>query len=406
MEPRPRRTRPATRPRRTPRTRCSSRRRRRTRSRPSARRARGDRGRDRVRLRQPDGDGDAALAVLRLVVMDALALDEARLRAVSPLAAAPESAEDLERGVRSARDAFVFGSRSETDETDDEPIDWSVVVASLLVKLASLGRHDARAAACLRRLARAAFVEWPPVAAVEDMLAQKLRNALRAAEAADAAEAAEAADESGQTADESGQTPTEDVADLKKENKTPDARATPSARPPHRRDWAGASRETAALSRDAFFSFSAMRETVKDMGYGRAAAVGAAAAFGGGLMFVSGGAAAPAVLASLASLSAAGRARRGGAERRHACGVLRGRHRDRLRAGRRRRGPDRLARGAAAGRSLAVRVPAAARHGRGHARLPVRARVFARPGGPVQELRQEGRRVLGGRGGAISGFFS
>ena len=42
------------------------------------------------------------------------------------------------------------------------------------------------------------------------------------------------------------------------------------------------------------------------MGYGRAAAVGAAAAFGGGLMFVSGGAAAPAVLASLASLSAAG----------------------------------------------------------------------------------------------------
>jgi hypothetical protein len=49
-----------------------------------------------------------------------------------------------------------------------------------------------------------------------------------------------------------------------------------------------------------------MRATVKDMGYGRAAAVGAAAAFGGGLMFVTGGAAAPAVLASLASLSAAG----------------------------------------------------------------------------------------------------
>ena len=43
-----------------------------------------------------DGDGDAALALLRLVVMDALALDEACLRAVSPLATAPESAEDLE----------------------------------------------------------------------------------------------------------------------------------------------------------------------------------------------------------------------------------------------------------------------------------------------------------------------
>lgn len=244
-----------------------------------------------------DGDGDAALAVLRLVVVDALALDENGLRAVAPLAAAPpQSAEDLERGVRSARDAFVFLSIKPTDEPI-EPIDWSVVVASLLVKLASLGRHDARAAACLRRLARAAAVEWARVAAVEDLLARQLRNALnRAAETAE-----NTADEEGQTAH---------TADEREETREED---TASARPPPRRDWAGASREknTAArpVSDGSFFSFSAMRETlktVKDMGYGRAAAVGAAAAFGGGLMFVSGGAAAPAVLASLASLSAAG----------------------------------------------------------------------------------------------------
>ena len=147
-------------------------------------------------------------------------------------------------------------------------------------------------------------MEWPPVAAVEDMLAQKLRNALRAAEAADAAEAAEAADESGQTADESGQTPTEDVADLKKKTKRP--RATPSARPPHRRDWAGASRETAALSRDAFFSFSAMRETVKDMGYGRRRRRRRRRRVRGRAHVRLRGRGCAAVLASLASLSAAG----------------------------------------------------------------------------------------------------
>jgi hypothetical protein len=257
-----------------------------------------------------DGDGDAALDVLRLVVIDALALDEANLRAVQPLVTAPASLEDLNRGVQSARDAFVrpFEVKSPATETpfegdterhkcldagrDDpvaarEPIDWSVVIASLIVKTAAIGKHDARVSACFKRLSVAARINWRPVAAFEDLLARKLRDAL------DENETSVARSDARETSAPSS------PVDEKKTDPLP------------RRDaWRDVkiSKKTRSVSRrrkDAF-SFSAMRATVKDMGYGRAAAVGAAAAFGGGLMFVTGGAAAPAVLASLASLSAAG----------------------------------------------------------------------------------------------------
>jgi hypothetical protein len=257
-----------------------------------------------------DGDGDAALDVLRLVVIDALALDEANLRAVQPLVTAPASLEDLNRGVQSARDAFVrpFEVKSPVTETpfegdterhksldagrDDpvaarEPIDWSVVIASLIVKTAAIGKHDARVSACFKRLSVAARINWRPVAAFEDLLARKLRDAL------DENETSVARSDARETSAPSS------PVDEKKTDPLP------------RRDaWRDVkiSKKTRSVSRrrkDAF-SFSAMRATVKDMGYGRAAAVGAAAAFGGGLMFVTGGAAAPAVLASLASLSAAG----------------------------------------------------------------------------------------------------
>ena len=139
------------------------------------------------------------------------------------------------------------------------------------------------------------------------------------------------------------------------------------------------------------------------MGYGRAAAVGAAAAFGP-LMFVSGGAAAPAVLAAAVAL------RRGGVLGAVAlsAGTLvasLGRHRDRHALG-------------GVGAGLTGWRAARRLEGLSRAFLPLRGtgegmRVFLYvpgflrgPGGPVQELRQEGRRVLGGRGGAISGFFS
>ena len=261
-----------------------------------------------------DGDGDAALDVLRLVVIDALALDEANLRAVQPLVTAPASLEDLNRGVQSARDAFVrpFEVKSPVTETpfegdterhgddagrDDpvaarEPIDWSVVIASLIVKTASLGKHDARVSACFKRLSVAARINWRPIAAFEDLLARKLRDAL------DENETSVARSDARET---SAETSAPSSPEKKNENKNDPL--------PKRDAWRAVkiSKKTQVSRRrkDAF-SFSAMRATVKDMGYGRAAAVGAAAAFGGGLMFVTGGAAAPAVLASLASLSAAG----------------------------------------------------------------------------------------------------
>ena len=220
-----------------------------------------------------DGDGDAALEVLRLVVVDALALDEARLRATRPLVTAPASAADLDRGVARARVAFVqpFSRRDEretatheTNETRDaaaETIDWSVVVAALVAKTASRGRYDARVSSCLWRLTRAAEIPWRPVAAFEDLLARNLRGALAETTRDEAARAARGAERRS---------------------------------PPPPRASAGA------------FGFGATRDVAKDTGFGRAAAVGAAAAVGGGLMFFTGGAAAPTVLASLTSLAAAG----------------------------------------------------------------------------------------------------
>jgi hypothetical protein len=262
-----------------------------------------------------DGDGDAALHVLRLVVIDALALDEANLRAVQPLVTAPASLEDLNRGVQSARDAFVrpFEVKSPVTETpfegdterhkcldagrDDpvaarEPIDWSVVIASLIVKTASLGKHDARVSACFKRLSVAARINWRPIAAFEDLLARKLRDAL------DENETSVARSDARETSAETSAPSSPEKKNEKKNDPLPKRDAWRAVK---------ISKKTQVSRRrkDAF-SFSAMRATVKDMGYGRAAAVGAAAAFGGGLMFVTGGAAAPAVLASLASLSAAG----------------------------------------------------------------------------------------------------
>ena len=257
-----------------------------------------------------DGDGDAALDVLRLVVIDALALDEANLRAVQPLVTAPASLEDLNRGVQSARDAFVrpFEVKSPVTETpfegdterhksldagrDDpvaarEPIDWSVVIASLIVKTAALGKHDARVSACFKRLSVAARINWRPIAAFEDLLARKLRDAL------DENETSVARSDARETSAPSSPVDEKKTDPLPRRDAWRDVKISKTTRSVSRR------------RKDAF-SFSAMRATVKDMGYGRAAAVGAAAAFGGGLMFVTGGAAAPAVLASLASLSAAG----------------------------------------------------------------------------------------------------
>ncbi len=57
------------------------------------------------------------------------------------------------------------------EENDDthQPSRWSVLVAALVVAAAAAGRHDARCAAVLRRLAKAAHVPWETIAELEDL---------------------------------------------------------------------------------------------------------------------------------------------------------------------------------------------------------------------------------------------
>ena len=179
----------------------------------------------------------------------------------------------------------------------------------------------------------------------------------------------------------------------KKTTKRPTRAATPS-RPPHRRDRAGASRETAALSRDAFFSFSAMRETVKDIVLRPAPPlVGAPPPRSGAGKSSSPGACwrPPCWPASRVALRRWGVLGAVALSAGTLVAVLRGATGIAYALGGVGAG---LTAGGAARRLEGLSqfaFLAAARHGRGHARLPVRARVFARPGGPVQELRQEGR---------------
>ena len=231
-----------------------------------------------------DGDLSAATEVLRLTVIDLLGLEITNLKAVEPLMSnePPEALEDVATGIQRARDAFITrerdaGQSTSTDAVEGandsnarEPSRWTVILASLVVAAAAVGRHDARVAATLRRLATAAHVPWEPIAELEDLIAKKLKQAL----------------------------PKDQLSDAHDEQDEDSNDAT------------SALENTAITKRKASdtkkFSFTAMREKIKDMSYGQTAAVGAAAVFGGGLMFITGGVAAPAVLASLASLGAAG----------------------------------------------------------------------------------------------------
>ena len=225
-----------------------------------------------------DGDVDAAHAFLRVVVVDLLSLDPSHVDAVLPLSEpAPTTVEEQDARVRLAAETFVdtldvSSARADPSSPEDAPPTaelrrWTEIVGALMVASTASRRYTAHAGAALQRLARAARVPWSSISALEDVLAAHLRSILARGDAPSSTQS------STQTSTQSSSS------------------------------WL-----TRALTRDADANASGggVLPSFGFKSFGRAATIGAAAALGGGLLFVTGGLAAPAMVASLSTLGAAG----------------------------------------------------------------------------------------------------
>jgi len=227
-----------------------------------------------------DGDVDAAHAFLRVVVVDLLSLDPSHVDAVLPLSEpAPTTVEEQDARVRLAAETFVdtldvLSARADPSSPEDAPPTaeirrWTEIVGALMVACTASRIYTAHAGAALQRLARAARVPWSCISALEDVLATHLRSILTGGDAPSSSSAA----------------------------------ATSTQSSTRTSSWL-----TRALSRDtdANASGGGASPSFSPESFGRAATIGAAAALGGGLLFVTGGLAAPAMVASLSTLGAAG----------------------------------------------------------------------------------------------------
>lgn len=227
-----------------------------------------------------DGDVDAAHAFLRVVVVDLLSLDPSHVDAVLPLSEpAPTTVEEQDARVRLAAETFVdtldvLSARADPSSPEDAPPTaeirrWTEIVGALMVACTASRIYTAHAGAALQRLARAARVPWSCISALEDVLAAHLRSILTGGDAPSSSSAA----------------------------------ATSTQSSTRTSSWL-----TRALSRDtdANASGGGVSPSFSLASFGRAATIGAAAALGGGLLFVTGGLAAPAMVASLSTLGAAG----------------------------------------------------------------------------------------------------
>ena len=227
-----------------------------------------------------DGDVDAAHAFLRVVVVDLLSLDPSHVDAVLPLSEpAPTTVEEQDARVHLAAETFVdtldvLSARADPSSPEDAPPTaeirrWTEIVGALMVACTASRIYTAHAGAALQRLARAARVPWSCISALEDVLAAHLRSILTGGDAPSSSSAA----------------------------------ATSTQSSTRTSSWL-----TRALSRDtdANASGDGVSPSFSLASFGRAATIGAAAALGGGLLFVTGGLAAPAMVASLSTLGAAG----------------------------------------------------------------------------------------------------
>ena len=241
--------------------------------------------------------------LLRWFVTDALGLDEDSLLAVAPLAHPPPASVDAQNQRTSNASSTFVGSLAVADALpgDDEPDSeiqptndasdtstrytdtnseagrlrerWTDVIGALMTAAVAAKRYDARCAAALRRLASSAGVRWSRIAALEDSLALHLKSILRSQRGADP-----------------GADPGADLgADT----------SSPSMSPSTNKPQTSAPHEEGSV-------VGWISGTFRNMSASRALSVTAAAAVGGGVLFVTGGLAAPAVVASLASMGAAG----------------------------------------------------------------------------------------------------
>ena len=228
-----------------------------------------------------DGDVDAAHAFLRVVVVDLLSLDPSHVDAVLPLSEpAPTTVEEQDARVRLAAETFVdtldvSSARADPSSPEDAPPTtelrrWTEIVGALMVASTASRRYTAHAGAALQRLARAARVPWSSISALEDVLAAHLRSILARGDAPSSSSSTQSSTQSSSSSSSS---------------------------------WL-----TRALTRDADANASGggLLPSFGFKSFGRAATIGAAAALGGGLLFVTGGLAAPAMVASLSTLGAAG----------------------------------------------------------------------------------------------------
>ena len=256
-----------------------------------------------------DDDDDEVNAftsdLLRWFVTDALGLDEDSLLAVAPLAHPPPASVDAQNQRTSNASSTFVGSLAVADALpgDDEPDSeiqptndasdtstrytdtnseagrlrerWTDVIGALMTAAVAAKRYDARCSAALGRLASSAGVRWSRIAALEDSLALHLKSILRSQRGADP-----------------GADPGADLgADASSPSMSP---STTTAHKP----------QTSASEEGSVVGW--ISGTFRNMSASRALSVTAAAAVGGGVLFVTGGLAAPAVVASLASMGAAG----------------------------------------------------------------------------------------------------
>ena len=239
--------------------------------------------------------------LLRWFVIDALGLDEDSLLAVTPLSHPPPASVEAQNQRTSNASSTFVGSLAVADALpgDDEPDSeiqptndasdtstrytdtnseagrlrerWTDVIGALMTAAVAAKRYDARCAAALRRLASSAGVRWSRIAALEDSLALHLKSILRSQRGADPG------------------------ADLGADASSPSM--SPSTQTAHKP-------QTSASEEGSVVGW--ISGTFRNMSASRALSVTAAAAVGGGVLFVTGGLAAPAVVASLASMGAAG----------------------------------------------------------------------------------------------------